>query len=243
MTIRPLYDRIVVKRIEEKQQMQGGLHIPDSAQEKPQEAEVTAVGKGKRLEDGKIVPLDVKVGDRVLLGKYAGNEIKLDGQELSDHSRGRSARRRAKAPRSWRRRPKRIQGEYHGSKTDRIQREFPASNLARRQPIGGHGEDHLGTEGPQRSPGEEIRRPDHHQGWRDRGERDRAERSAREHGRPDGARGCVEDLGCRGRRHHHGHHSRAGDLSRGREERGRGREPDGAEARHRGGGRSWSSRK
>ena len=81
MTIRPLYDRIVVKRIEEKQQMQGGLHIPDSAKEKPQEAEVTAVGKGKRLEDGTIVPLDVKVGDRVLLGKYAGSEIKVDGQE------------------------------------------------------------------------------------------------------------------------------------------------------------------
>ena len=82
MTIRPLYDRIVVKRIEEKQQMQGGLHIPDSAKEKPQEGEVMAVGKGKRLEDGTVVSLDVKVGDRVLLGKYSGSEIKLDGQEL-----------------------------------------------------------------------------------------------------------------------------------------------------------------
>ena len=82
MTIRPLYDRIVVKRMEEKQQMQGGLHIPDSAQEKPQEAEVIAVGKGKRLEDGKVEPLDVKVGDRILLGKYSGSDIKLDGQEL-----------------------------------------------------------------------------------------------------------------------------------------------------------------
>jgi len=81
MTIQPLYDRIVVKRTEEKQKMQGGLHIPDSAQEKPQEADVTAVGKGKRLEDGKIVPLDVKVGDRVLIGKYSGNEIRLDGQD------------------------------------------------------------------------------------------------------------------------------------------------------------------
>jgi chaperonin GroES len=81
MTIRPLYDRIVVKRIEEKQQMQGGLHIPDSAKEKPQEAEVTAVGKGKRLEDGTVVPLDVVVGDRVLLGKYAGSEIRVDGQD------------------------------------------------------------------------------------------------------------------------------------------------------------------
>jgi chaperonin GroES len=82
MTIQPLYDRIVVKRIEEKQQMHGGLHIPDSAQEKPQEGEVIAVGKGKRLEDGKLTPLDVKVGDRVLLGKYAGNEIKLDNQDF-----------------------------------------------------------------------------------------------------------------------------------------------------------------
>src|SRR6266446_9949669 len=82
MTIRPLYDRIVVKRIEEKQQMQGGLHIPDSAKEKPQEAEVMAVGKGKRQEDGTLVPLDVKVGDRILFGKYSGNEIKVDGQEL-----------------------------------------------------------------------------------------------------------------------------------------------------------------
>jgi chaperonin GroES len=82
MKIRPLYDRILVKRSEEKQEMQGGLHIPDSAKEKPQEAEVIAVGQGKRLEDGKIVPLDVKVGDRILLGKYSGSEIKLDGQEL-----------------------------------------------------------------------------------------------------------------------------------------------------------------
>src|SRR6266478_3575205 len=82
MKIRPLYDRILVKRSEEKQEMQGGLHIPDSAKEKPQEAEVMAVGQGKRLEDGKIVPLDVKVGDRILLGKYSGSEIKLDGEEL-----------------------------------------------------------------------------------------------------------------------------------------------------------------
>jgi chaperonin GroES len=81
MTIRPLYDRIVVKRIEETKQMQGGLHIPDSAKEKPQQAEVIAVGKGKRLEDGKLVSLDVKVGDRILLGKYSGSEIKLDGHE------------------------------------------------------------------------------------------------------------------------------------------------------------------
>ena len=81
MQIRPLYDRIVVKRIEQKETMQGGLYIPDSAKEKPQEGEVVAVGKGKRLEDGKVIPLDVQAGDRILFGKYSGSDIKLDGQE------------------------------------------------------------------------------------------------------------------------------------------------------------------
>ncbi len=81
MKIRPLYDRVVVKRIENQETMQGGLYIPDSAKEKPQEGEVAAVGKGKRLEDGKLVPLDVQVGDRILFGKYSGSDIKLDGEE------------------------------------------------------------------------------------------------------------------------------------------------------------------
>jgi chaperonin GroES len=81
MNIRPLYDRIVVKRLEEKEQMQGGLYIPDTAKEKPQEGEVVAVGKGKRLEDGKVIPLDVKVGDKILFGKYSGSDIKIDGDE------------------------------------------------------------------------------------------------------------------------------------------------------------------
>jgi chaperonin GroES len=82
MKIRPLYDRIVVKRIEEQEQKVGGLFIPDSAKEKPQEGEVVAVGKGKRLEDGKIIPLDVQVGDRILFGKYSGSDIKLEQEEL-----------------------------------------------------------------------------------------------------------------------------------------------------------------
>ena len=82
MKIRPLYDRIVVKRIEtEAEKTHGGLFIPDSAKEKPQEGEVVAVGKGKRLEDGKVVALDVQAGDRILFGKYSGSEIKLDGEE------------------------------------------------------------------------------------------------------------------------------------------------------------------
>ena len=72
--------------------MQGGIIIPDTAKEKPQEGEVFAVGKGKRLEDGKLVPLDVKVGDRILFGKYSGSEIKIEGEEYLDHARGRGPR-------------------------------------------------------------------------------------------------------------------------------------------------------
>ena len=82
MKIRPLYDRVVIKRVEEKGgAMRGGLYIPDSAKEKPQEGEVMAIGKGKRLEDGKLVALDVKVGDRILFGKYSGSDITLEGTE------------------------------------------------------------------------------------------------------------------------------------------------------------------
>jgi chaperonin GroES len=81
MKIRPLYDRLVVKRIEEQETTRSGIIIPDSAQEKPQEAEVVAVGHGKRLENGTVVALDVKVGDRILFGKYSGNDIRVDGEE------------------------------------------------------------------------------------------------------------------------------------------------------------------
>jgi chaperonin GroES len=81
MNIRPLYDRIVVKRIEEQDTTRSGIVIPDSAKEKPQQGEVTAAGRGKRLDDGKMVSLDVKVGDRILFGKYSGSETKLDGNE------------------------------------------------------------------------------------------------------------------------------------------------------------------
>ncbi len=79
--IRPLHDRIIVRRIEENEQMRGGLYIPDTAKEKPQEGEVIAVGNGKVLENGTKIALDVKAGDRVLFGKYSGTEIKLDGEE------------------------------------------------------------------------------------------------------------------------------------------------------------------
>lgn len=81
MQIRPLYDRLVVRRVEASETVQNGIIIPDTAKEKPQEGEVVAAGRGKRLEDGKVVSLDVKVGDRILFGKYSGSDIKIDGEE------------------------------------------------------------------------------------------------------------------------------------------------------------------
>ncbi|MBP8646551.1 MAG: co-chaperone GroES [Syntrophobacteraceae bacterium] len=81
MKLRPLHDRVVVKRVDEEQKTAGGIIIPDTAKEKPQQGRVIAVGRGRILEDGKVVPLVVKAGDLVLFSKYAGNEIKIDGEE------------------------------------------------------------------------------------------------------------------------------------------------------------------
>ena len=81
VSIRPLNDRIIVRRMEEQEQMRGGLYIPDTAKEKPQEGEVLAVGNGKLLDTGQRIAIDLKAGDRILFGKYAGTEIKLDGNE------------------------------------------------------------------------------------------------------------------------------------------------------------------
>jgi len=81
MRVRPLHDRLLVKRVEEKESVKGGIIIPDTAKEKPQEGEVIAAGNGKKTEEGKVLPLDVKQGDRILFGKYSGTEIKIDEQE------------------------------------------------------------------------------------------------------------------------------------------------------------------
>jgi chaperonin GroES len=82
VNIRPLHDRVLVKRIEQEEQVRGGIIIPDTAKEKPQEAEVIAVGPGKIGDDGKRFPMDVQQGDRILVGKYSGSEIKIDGEEF-----------------------------------------------------------------------------------------------------------------------------------------------------------------
>ena len=81
MKVKPLHDRILIKRVEEKETVKGGIIIPDTAKEKPQEGEVIAVGGGKKTEEGKVIPLDVKAGDRILFGKYSGTEIKIDNEE------------------------------------------------------------------------------------------------------------------------------------------------------------------
>ena len=82
MKIRPLHDRVIVKRLEEERVSAGGIVIPDTAAEKPIQGKVVAVGKGKILEDGQVRPLDVKIGDKILFGKYSGTEVKVDGEEL-----------------------------------------------------------------------------------------------------------------------------------------------------------------
>ena len=82
LKVRPLHDRLLVRRIEEKETAKGGIIIPDTAKEKPQQGEVLAVGNGKILENGTKLPLDVKVGDKILFGKYSGTEIKIDGEEV-----------------------------------------------------------------------------------------------------------------------------------------------------------------
>jgi chaperonin GroES len=81
MKIRPLQDRVIVKRLEEEEKTKGGIIIPDTAKEKPQEGKVIAVGKGKMTEEGKLIPLDVKAGDKILFGKYSGTEVKIEGEE------------------------------------------------------------------------------------------------------------------------------------------------------------------
>ena len=81
MKIRPLYDRIIVRRIAEEEKTKGGIIIPDTAKDKPTEGEVVAAGKGRLTEDGKVIPMDVKKGDRILFSKYGGNEVKIDGVE------------------------------------------------------------------------------------------------------------------------------------------------------------------
>ena len=96
MKFRPLHDRVVIRRIEGEEKTKGGIIIPDTVKEKPQEGEVVAVGPGARDESGALTPIDLKAGDRVLFGKWSGSEVKIDGEDLFDHQR---VRRHGRDPR------------------------------------------------------------------------------------------------------------------------------------------------
>ena len=158
MKIRPLQDRIIVKRIPEEERTKGGIIIPDTAKEKPIEGRVVAVGNGKVLKNGKVRPLDVKPGDRVLFGKYAGNEVKIDGEEhlmlreediLGSH---REVSRSAAAT---------SRGSTHGSERHRLHREGTRADPRGRQQARRRGEGHARPQGAQRRHREDrgARRP------------------------------------------------------------------------------------
>src|SRR3990172_7918610 len=211
----PLHDRVIIKRIEEKESVKGGIIIPDTAKEKPQEGEVIAVGAGK-LEKGQRIPLDVEVGDRILFGKYSGTDIKIEGEEylilreeeilakIGATAKAASARsnfllrqqdRRTQFQRREFHSPRRVKAY---GEANRNWRKFPPGDPAWCEHARRRREDHAGPQGPQCGHREEVRGAGDHQGRRDGGEGNRAEGPARKHGRADGARGGVEDLG-RGR--------------------------------------------
>ena len=194
MNVRPLHDRIIVQRIEEGEQKVGGIIIPDTAKEKPQQGKVIAAGNGKTKDDGKRLPLDVKAGDLILFGKYSGQEIKLDGEEylimredevlavIDEAEAAKKKRKVRSAP------PEDLQENRDNGKANCVRRAVAPGDPARREPVGRRGQGHARPQGPQRRPRQEIRIADHHQGRRDGGEGDRPQGPAREHGRADGPR-------------------------------------------------------
>ncbi len=187
MKARPLHDRILVKRIEEGEQKVGGIIIPDTAKEKPQQGKVVAVGSGKVKDDGTRIPLDVKEGDTILFGKYSGPGDQARRRGIPDHARRRSAGGPRVAPRRESTDPDAARNDTHDGKADHLRRAVAAGNPARRERARRRGQGHPRAQGPQRRPRQEVRFADHHQGRRDGRQGNRTEGPAREHGRPDGA--------------------------------------------------------
>ncbi len=225
MKVRPLQDRVLVRRIAEEEKTKGGIIIPDTAKEKPAEAEVIAVGNGKVDDKGTLRPLTVKKGDRVLFGKYSGNEIKIDGVDhlilREDDILGvlEEVRR------------------HHGSQRDSVRRGGALPHPGRRQRAGRHGQGDARAARPQRRHREVLGRPDGDQGRRHRGQGDRARGQVRQPRRADGQGGRLQDLRHRRRRDDDGDGAGAGDLPRGGQDGGRRPQPDGAQARDGEGGR------
>ena len=189
------------------------------------EGEVVAVGPGARGEKGKLDPLDVKAGDRILFGKWSGTEVKLDGEELlimkeSDIM----GIIEGTPPRAPRRPPEPCPIQFRREEKTWLPKKSVSwrcarAHAARRRHPRQRGQGDAGPEGPQRRPRQVLRRAAHHQGRRHRRQGDRARRQVREHGRADGARSRPEDQRHRRRRHHHGDRARPGDRARGRARR------------------------
>ena len=223
MNVRPLHDRLLVRRIEEKETVKGGIIIPDTAKEKPQEGEVIAVGNGKILENGTKVALDVKAGDKILFGKYSGHRHQDRRRGVPDPPRGRGpGRDRRSRPQNDSRKEARNMAKqitYGDESRQAILRGV--NRLADAVKVT------LGPKGRNVVLDKKFGSPAHHQGRRDGGQGDRAQGPAREHGRPDGEGGRVQDLRRGRRRHHHRHRAGPGHLPRGQQERHRRRQPDG----------------
>ncbi len=174
MHFRPLHDRVVVRRLESEERTKGGIIIPDTAKEKPQEGEVVAVGPGARDESGKVQPLDVKAGDRILFGKWSGTEVKIDGEELLIMKESdvmgiiegtpavQAEGRLGPLP------PKFLNTRKEdGSKRRKILRRRAREDAPRRRHSGERGPHYPRPQGPQRGDREVLRRAAHHQGRRD----------------------------------------------------------------------------
>ena len=200
MKFRPLHDRVVVRRLEGEEKTKGGIIIPDTAKEKPQEGEIIAVGPGGRDESGKLIPLDVKTGDKILFGKWSGTEVKIDGAGAPDHEGVRHhGRDRLTDPFNACKSPNRIlapigqETEDNGCQRRTFFLRRARENAARRRHSRQRRQGDAGPQGPQRHSRQVVRRSPHHQGRRHRRQGDRARGQVREHGRADGARGRLED--------------------------------------------------
>ena len=240
MNFRPLHDRVLVRRVTAEEKTAGGIIIPDTAKEKPQEGEVVSVGPGTLNDKGELRaarregrrphPVRQVVGHR----GQARRRGAPDHEGVRHHGRPRRRRpRRRRPPEASPPRSKNKEERRHGSERRQVRRERPRADAARRGHPGRRGEGHARPEGPQRGARQELRRAADHQGRRDRRQGDRARRQVREHGRADGARGGLEDQRRRRRRHHHRDRAGPGDRPRGRQGGGRRHEPDGPQARHR----------
>ena len=243
MKFRPLHDRVVVRRVESEERTKGGIIIPDTAKEKPQEGEIIAVGPGAR-DESRQARAARRQGRRPhpvrQMVRHRGQDRRRgapDHEGVRRHGRHRAVQRRQGRP------PERSPPKFlnkrneNGSQRRKILRRRAREDAARRRHPGQRRARYARPEGPQRRPREVVRRPAHHQGRRDGRQGDRARGQVREHGRADGARGGVEDQRHRRRRHHHRDRARPVDRQ-GRRQVGRRRhEPDGPEARHRPRGR------